>query len=149
MSQGSDHPLGVMNNVFISPHAMPLPLGDKSFDKQFHCIELAFQSHPEQFPPSYLPKLDICRTQDRWDRVIRLNNLTWQEILANFAPDPTSLAAKYANGEKLSVFELDRIWAEGTMSTLRFLVQHIPPTDPILIKLANRWDYLNPRPIIL
>ena len=44
-------------------------------------------------------------------------------------------------GHSLSAFELDRIWAEGTMATVRYLTQHVLPTDPILVKLANRWDF--------
>jgi hypothetical protein len=50
----------------------------------------------------------------------------------------------------LSEFEQDRIWAEGTMETVRLLMQHVSPTDPILQKLADRWKFsLTPDQILL
>jgi hypothetical protein len=140
-----ERPLGISNNPIISPCGTPL--GNEKFTSEdyfvsyFKDIMETYKYHPEQFPPSYLPKLDIGRTQDGWDKVIRLDNLTWQEVIVNFAPDPTALAVKYANEEELSPFEQDRIWAEGTMATVRLLVQHVPLTDPILVKLAQRWDF--------
>ena len=101
--------------------------------------------HPNLFPPSYLPKLDLGK--DGWHRVIRLGHYTWQEILGHFAQNPTKLAVVYVTegSQSLSEFEQARIWAEGTMETVRYLIQHLPPTDPVLVKLAKRWDFsLNP-----
>jgi hypothetical protein len=120
--------MSFQNNHIISPHGKPLPREEKSFLSYFKDIKRFLEKVPNEFPSSYFPYLNLI-------------NYTWQEIHKIFQPDPMSLAVKYINGNNLSQFEYDRIWAEGTMNTVRLLVQHLPPTDLILQKLADRWDF--------
>jgi hypothetical protein len=127
----------IQYNKIISPHRMPGDQYQSIFFNEIQEIQSTLKNTPHEFPPTYLPKLD-------------LDHHTWQEIRAFFVPDPTTLAVQYAKGDNLSKFALDRIWAEGTMETLRYLVQHVPPTDSVLVKLAQRWKFpLSPKDILL
>jgi hypothetical protein len=114
----------------ISPHALPRDPDKKDIGDYFEYIQYTLDHHLEEFPPSYLPKLN-------------LDQYSWQDILSHFHTDPTSLAAKYVaqrheSGPETSQFEQDRIWAEGTRDTFNVLREKLPPTDPILIRLSQR-----------
>ena len=56
-----------------------------------------------------------------------------------FRPSPHNLASRYAKGESLTQFELDRIRYEGTSHTVEIMLRTLTITDPILQELAKRW----------
>jgi hypothetical protein len=112
---------------FISLFGIPKPV-NPTFPNWFDKINYNIRDLPGNFPVSYLSRLD-------------LSNNSREEILDHFAAHPSALAMKYINNEVLSEFEQDRIVAEGTLETLHVMIQHLPPTDPLLKSLAQRWNF--------
>jgi hypothetical protein len=135
-------PFSFTDNNSISPYKISMQYGEQSFQRLFRDIQRTLEFRSDLFPPSYLPYLDLKREEiNNYNKVSRRNNYSWQQIITNFSTDPNILAVQYASGEKLSQFEQDRIWAEGTMPTLRMLIQYLPHDDQILQKLARRWEF--------
>ncbi len=111
----------------ISPYGYPKKKYMPSWDKIIKILVKKAQEYPRSFPPSYLSKYD-------------LTSYSPNEIFTMFDEDPTKLAVKYANGEQMSPFELDRIKFEGTPDTVQILSQLVGGQDFLLQKLAKTWN---------
>jgi hypothetical protein len=96
----------------LPPHHKTIQLPPPKYREEVLCTELDFPAHHEAL----------------------------KEIYEMFRPSPHALAVRYAAGEQLSQFELDRILYEGTYHTVQLLLQKGSITDPILQQLAERWQ---------
>jgi hypothetical protein len=115
--------VSIRDQAFCSPHGYPL----NEIRRALFYIEHNRLSNPNAIPSSY--KQYLNEKQYKQD-----------EIFKFFKPSPSRLASRYNDAENISQFEQDRIVYEGTLDTLKFLIEQVGPEDVLVKKLAQQLD---------